>query len=400
MRAGRLWKSVLNRINCAVNNAPSSPSPSPPCWPCPSLLLPSPAAAVEDEDGQKTSLPWQRHHRYHPIDQHCRMTAASPEEDDSHFNAAFAAAVNTAAATTVAAAVTIAFAAVIAAVLALSAAITVVVVATIAAATATAAAANAVTTNPSPLPLLSLLLQPPSTSLHLRRSCQWLVVVSSVTPCLLRCPLSKFVSPPRPAVVHVDNYCRHQRLPSPLPQSTTTTSKSQRLSFVFDGGNDNHHRLQRRLMATAAMKSLPPPSTTTTGWWPTARRCRRRQCCHHHALALASAVTITAAFAIGIAPPTLLSMVSCCVICCPLPAALSAVQICQPLPSCGALSTGCVGMGLGKGLGVLLQGVTASFLSNDEFGHNDGNHAIVDKFLVDCGVFFTPGSARLVVLAS
>ncbi len=37
-----------------------------------------------------------------------------------------------------------------------------------------------------------------------------------------------------------------------------------------------------------------------------------------------------------------------------------------------------VGMGLGKGLGVLLPGVMASFLSNDAFGHDDGNHAIVD----------------------
>jgi hypothetical protein len=41
---------------------------------------------------------------------------------------------------------------------------------------------------------------------------------------------------------------------------------------------------------------------------------------------------------------------------------------------------GCVGMGLGKGLGVLLRGVTASFLSNDKFGQDDGNRAIVDKF--------------------
>ena len=39
---------------------------------------------------------------------------------------------------------------------------------------------------------------------------------------------------------------------------------------------------------------------------------------------------------------------------------------------------GRVGMGLGKGLGVLLPGVTASFLSNDAFGHDDGNRAIVD----------------------
>ena len=35
------------------------------------------------------------------------------------------------------------------------------------------------------------------------------------------------------------------------------------------------------------------------------------------------------------------------------------------------------GRGLGKGSGVLLLGVTASFLSMDTFGRNDGNRAIV-----------------------
>ena len=63
------------------------------------------------------------------------------------------------------------------------------------------------------------------------------------------------------------------------------------------------------------------------------RRCRRhrhRHCCRHHALTLASAVTIAAASVNVTAPPTLLSMVGCCVICCSLPAALSAVKICQP----------------------------------------------------------------------
>ncbi len=44
------------------------------------------------------------------------------------------------------------------------------------------------------------------------------------------------------------------------------------------------------------------------------------------------------------------------------------------------LDRGRVGMGLGKGLGVLLRGVTASFLSNNKFGHDDGNFAIFDKF--------------------
>ena len=36
-----------------------------------------------------------------------------------------------------------------------------------------------------------------------------------------------------------------------------------------------------------------------------------------------------------------------------------------------------VGRGLRKGLGVLLLGVMASFLSKDAFGHDDGNRAIV-----------------------
>ena len=61
---------------------------------------------------------------------------------------------------------------------------------------------------------------------------------------------------------------------------------------------------------------------------------------------------------------------------------------------------GCVTMGLRKGLGVLLPGVTASFLSNDAFGHDDGNRAIVAGIFVDCGVFFTPGSTRLAIPAS
>ena len=133
------------------------------------------------------------------IDQHCRTTATASEDDDGHFIAALAAAVDIAAATAFSAAVIIALAAAIAAIFALSAAIPVVIVAAVAAATVTAAA-----TTPSPLPPLSLLLQPLPRSLHLRRSCRWLVVVLSVTPCLLRRPPSKFVSPPHRAVVDVD----------------------------------------------------------------------------------------------------------------------------------------------------------------------------------------------------
>ena len=67
---------------------------------------------------------------------------------------------------------------------------------------AVAAASNAAVTTPSPLPPPSLLLQPLLMSLRLRRSCRWLVVVSSVAPPLLRCPLSEFVSPYHRAVVN------------------------------------------------------------------------------------------------------------------------------------------------------------------------------------------------------
>ncbi len=87
-------------------------------------------------------------------------------------------------------------------------------------------------------------------------------------------------------------------------------------------GNDNHSQLQRWLMAAVAMTYLPLSSLTMTGW---CGGC-------HLALARASAVTIAAAFANVIASLTLLSMVGCCVICRPLPAGSSAVQICQPPP--------------------------------------------------------------------
>jgi len=81
--------------------------------------------------------------------------------------------------------------------------ITIVVVA------AVAAAADAVTTTPSPLPLPSLLLQPLPTSLHLQRSCRWLVVVSSVGPRLLHRPPSEFISPRHCAIVDASPPGRH-----------------------------------------------------------------------------------------------------------------------------------------------------------------------------------------------
>ncbi len=61
---------------------------------------------------------------------------------------------------------------------------------------------------------------------------------------------------------------------------------------------------------------------------------------------------------------------------------------------------GHVGMGLGKGSGVLLPGVKASSLAKDAFGHDDGNCAIVAAIFVDCDIFFTLGSAGLAIPAS
>jgi hypothetical protein len=111
------------------------------------------------------------------------------------------------------------------------------------------------------------------------------------------------------------HHCRHCRhchqllsstavatLPLPPPPSTATA--------VNDA-------------AIGAVGSIPPPPSLTTtavdkGGGGT----------------LASAVTIAAASADITAPLTLLSMVGCCVACRPSPAALSAVRICQPPPSC------------------------------------------------------------------
>ncbi len=69
-------------------------------------------------------------------------------------------------------------------------------------------------------------------------------------------------------------------------------------------------------------------------------------------------------------------------------------------PADTKLDRGRVGGSLGKGLGVLLPGVTAFFLAKDVFGQDDGNRAIVDGNFGDCGVFLTPGSARLAIPAS
>ena len=50
-----------------------------------------------------------------------------------------------------------------------------------------------------------------------------------------------------------------------------------------------------------------------------------------------------------------------------------------------------VGRGLGKGSGVLLPGATASFLSKDAFGHDDGNCAIITGYFGGLWRIFQPG---------
>ena len=60
--------------------------------------------------------------------------------------------------------------------------------------TVAAAAADAAATTPSPLPPPSSSLQPLPTSLRLQCLCRWLVVVSSVAPCLLHRPPSDMVT--------------------------------------------------------------------------------------------------------------------------------------------------------------------------------------------------------------
>ena len=57
---GRMWRgTTASRQQCPIGPILAL------TLACPLLPLPSPAAAVKDEDGQKTSLPWQRHHRHH-----------------------------------------------------------------------------------------------------------------------------------------------------------------------------------------------------------------------------------------------------------------------------------------------------------------------------------------------
>ncbi len=128
------------------------------------------------------------------------------------------------------------------------------------AAATTAAAANAAATTTLPLPPPSPLLHPLPTSLPLQRSCRWLIAVSSVAACLLRCPLSKFGSlrchvifdafsagPPSPFADHhqplsCPSFTKHQ---SPLllllivsccvicPPSSIPTTSPSRKHFQF-----------------------------------------------------------------------------------------------------------------------------------------------------------------------
>jgi hypothetical protein len=105
----------------------------------------------------------------------------------------------------IAAAVAIAFAVAIVAILTLATAVISIIAVAVTAVTAAIAA-------PPPSPPLSSLLQPPPMSPCLQHSCKWLVVESSVTPHLLRCPPFKFVSPHNREIV----YAFATRPPSPF----------------------------------------------------------------------------------------------------------------------------------------------------------------------------------------
>jgi hypothetical protein len=61
--------------------------------------------------------------------------------------------------------------------------------------------------------------------------------------------------------------------------------------------------------------------------------------------------------------------------------------------------TGMSGGVLARGQQSFLQGVMASFLIKDTFGHDDGNCASCGSFLVGCGVFFTAGTWQSMILA-
>ena len=85
-------------------------------------------------------------------------------------------------------------------------------------------------------------------------------------PCTCPRALVHPVSPsPLATTINYDRYHRRQWPPSPLPQLTMATTKSQRSLFIVDGSNS--HQLQQVSMAAVAMASLPPLSTTMIGWW-------------------------------------------------------------------------------------------------------------------------------------
>ena len=114
-------------------------------------------------------------------------------------------------------------------------------VAAIAAATVAAAAANATITTPSPFhPCLRCHYRCSLRQRHCTSDAPvdgWLLCRLSLLACCVICR-PNLPAPPCRAVVDVDNdrYRCRRRLPLPLSQSTMTTDKSQRLSFVVNGG--------------------------------------------------------------------------------------------------------------------------------------------------------------------
>ncbi len=119
---------------------------------------------------------------------------------------------------------------------------------------------------------------------------------------------------PARRVDHSHNCChrchRHQLLSSMAAATTPSPPSPSTATAVNDA-------------AIGALGSIPPPPPSTT-----------TAVDKGDGGTLASTVTIAEACADITAPLTLLSMVGCCVVCRPLPAASSAVRICQPPPSC------------------------------------------------------------------
>jgi hypothetical protein len=75
-------------------------------------------------------------------------------------------------------------------------------------------------------------------------------------------------------------------------------------------------------------------------------------------------------------------------------------DVCHVSPAKTKLGRGHFGGSLGKGLGVLLQGVMALFLVRMHLVTMTEIVSLLTAILVDCDIFFTPGSARLAITTS